>query len=113
MCVSIDPAIFIAHVLDAGGAQPMDFRRLRRIRDSVSVKLANSRTPIAVEWTRDAVLDSLETFSVYLKREGQTVAKRSLDHSQRSDYAWFLDEDTPEEIREPLKTAIHASLSEV
>ena len=90
----------------------MGFPRLRKIRDQVSKNMAKQHRAIAVEWTRDAVLNSLDIYSSYLQRNGQEVSLKALNSEQQAEYEQYLDEDTPEAIREPLTNAIRESLCE-
>ncbi|MDD4019323.1 MAG: hypothetical protein PHV28_15430 [Kiritimatiellae bacterium] len=119
MCDAIDPAVFIARVCFAlkksqESESSVDFSRLRKIRDSVSQKLAEEKHVVAIEWTRDAVMDSLDSHSVYLEKTGRNVRLcPHLKKEKRREYIKYVARETPVEIRSSLRKAIRTSLETV
>ena len=75
MCRYLDPACFMANYFSAcPESSTIDFVTLRKVRDHVTQKLEDQN--VVIEWTRDAVMNAMESHSTLFEIRDRTVVWR-------------------------------------
>lgn len=106
MCWCLDPASFLASVFAyMPDKKAFDVRQLRIVRDHVVDSLAEEN--LVIEWTRDAVLSTMESYTSYFEYSDGKIGWRGKD--DRNELNSILNDGLSSKRAGALKTAIEES----